>query len=138
MVSQVTTQDDRLALVRRLLVADAVLCGAGGLVLVVGAGPVARFTEVNSSPAFRALGAVLVGWAGLVRRIASRLEQDTRPALIVPALNVAWVIAVIGLLAGRWLPLSAGGRWVAGVVNLVVLDLTLLQVYALRRAGRAR
>ena len=138
MASQVSTRNDPLSLLRRLLIVDAVLSGVCGLVLILGAGPVAGFTGVDAPLAFAALGAILLGWAAVVWRIASRLEQDVRQALIVPILNIAWVVSGGAILAGGWVPLTTGGAWASAIIDLVVLDLALLQFYALRRADRAQ
>ena len=56
-------------------------------------------------------------------------------AAIAVALNIAWVVASLAVIAAGWL--SAAGNWAVGLVADVVLIFAILQAVGLRMGSEA-
>lgn len=121
------------SLARRLLFFDALACATAGIVALVGARPLADFLGVGEALPLALTGGGLVAYAAL---LYWRTRQEAlaagllRTAIVV---NTIWVVASALLVIENPLALTGGGRWLIGIVAALVADLTLAQVYALRR-----
>jgi hypothetical protein len=125
----------RDGLLRLALRADAVLSAAAGAVFLLAAGPLSGELGLSTG-ALRLLGALFVGYGGLVWLIAAQARINRRLAWVVVAGNTAWaVVSVIALIAG-WLPLTAAGVVVAVLLALTTSVLADLQYLGLRRTAR--
>jgi hypothetical protein len=118
---------------RRVLVADATISGATGVLMIVGAGALEPWLGV---PAWllRTAGIALLPFAALVGLAATRASLPRSAVLAVIALNVLWAIECLVVLATGWLdPTRFGIAFiVAQAVTVVVL--AELQWVGLRRA----
>jgi hypothetical protein len=78
------------------------------------------------------VGGALLGWAAFVFLNARREKPNRRDTWLTIAGDLAWVVGAGAIIL---IPdsLSAGGKWVLGIVSLAVLDFAVLQWLALRR-----
>ena len=117
---------------RRALLADAILSGATGLMMIAGAHALG---DLLALPAIllRAAGMLLVPYVAFVLFVATR-EVIARPAVAaIIAINLVWAAASIGLLFTGWVaPNVLGHVFVAGQA-VIVAALGELQYVALRR-----
>jgi hypothetical protein len=107
---------------RRVLFGDAIFCGLSGLVLAAGSGVISAFLGLEAAPVIPTLGAGLIGYAGFVYFMASRPVFPRQFVLFASLANSALVLAGILLLLTNWFPFSLAGKWIIGLVA-VILDL---------------
>jgi hypothetical protein len=118
---------------RRILTLDALSCAAGGIVVLVGARPLATFLGLGEALPLALLGGVLLGYAAL---LYWRARQEPLPARLlgtVVIINAAWVVASALLVIENPFALTTGGRWLVGIVAALVADLAIIQAITLRR-----
>lgn len=119
---------------RAVLRADALVCGATGLALLVGFRPIGEFMGLGASLPLAILGVGLLPYAAALWW-ASTPETVERRAILVPAvLNVAWVLASAAIIAGGAPALTTGGKWAVALLADVVALLAIAQFALLRRA----
>ena len=116
---------------RGVLVADAVISGSTGVLLLTGAGVVGPLLGIPE-PLLRYAGIVLVPFAAYVYRLSTR-PVSRGAVLAVIAMNGLWVTASFALLAaGGIAPTALGTAFVVGQA-LVVAIFAELQYAGLRR-----
>jgi hypothetical protein len=121
---------------RRALVADAVISGSTGLLMLAGAGFLETWLGVPAA-LLRYAGLVLLPFAGLVG-VLSRSERPSRTAVwLVIGLNAAWVAGSVLLLVSGQLSPSALGTAFILVQALAVAVFAEMQYMGLRKAGAA-
>lgn len=54
--------------------------------------------------------------------------------VLLPLVNIVWVLASAVVLIGGLLPLTTTGFWIELVTALVVADIAIVQLVGLRRA----
>ncbi|NND84478.1 MAG: hypothetical protein HKN46_04955 [Acidimicrobiia bacterium] len=110
--------------------AFSLLSGAG---LLLGA---LALDELLGVPAgwLAALGAGVVAFGLLVRKLSEPDTVARNPALFVIAADVSWVIGTGVILLAFPDLLSEVGRWVFGIIGVFVLDFALLQTLGLKDA----
>jgi hypothetical protein len=117
---------------RSLLLIDAATCATLGLVLDLGAAPIAALTGLPAGLLLYA-GLALLPIAAFLALIALRPALQPIGARLAIAGNTAWVAASLALLASSWgAPNGLGVAFVL-VQALAVAGLTLLELAALRR-----
>lgn len=121
---------------RNVLLADALISGATGLLLVLGAGLV---TEVLGLPVtlLRFTGLSLLPFASLVAWLATREALPRAAVWAVIAFNAAWAIDSILLLLSGWVAPTALGLVFTIIQASAVLVLAELQYLGLRRSAPA-
>ena len=121
---------------RNVLLADALISGATGLLLVLGAGLV---TEVLGLPVtlLRLTGLSLLPFASLVAWLATREAPPRAAVWAVIAFNAAWAIDSILLLLSGWVAPTALGLVFTIIQASAVLVLAELQYLGLRRSAPA-
>lgn len=132
MTAQTYPQTVRSSLLRRTILADAVVCGLGGIALLAGAGPLAAALGIPWA-ALLGVGLVLPPYAALLWRIGTRptITRGTAWALI--AVNLLWVVESVALLAFGWLPLTPAGWWTVALVALGVAGFAEAEYLGLRQ-----
>lgn len=106
---------------RRALNANAAFSAASGLLLALGAVPVARFLGIAPYAwGVAAVGLGLLGFAAEVARQARRKPVDARRVGAICAADLAWVVASRALLAGWPELLSLAGRIAVAAVAIAV------------------
>lgn len=121
---------------RRILLADAVVSGSTG-VLLLAAAPVLERLLALPAPLLRYAGFSLLPFAALVLVLAKRDVLPRGGVWTVIALNAAWVVASAALLVvGGVAPNGLGYAFVI-VQALAVAALAEMQYMGLRRAATA-
>ena len=131
-------------LLRRTLWGNAALSVSSGAVLAAFAGPFARLAThtpvqvlgLDLAIVLELLGVGFVAFGALCAWVASRPEMPMGWARTIFALDTAWVVISVVLLA---LPASWTTAGFAGivVVALIVADLAILEYFGLRRISTA-
>ena len=117
---------------RGILVADALISGGTGVLLLAGAGVVGPLLGIPDA-LLRYAGIILVPFAACVYFLSTRPESR-RAVLTVVALNGLWVAGSLALLAaGGIAPTTLGTAFVLGQA-VVVAIFAELQYAGLRRA----
>jgi hypothetical protein len=117
---------------RRILLLDAAVSGAAGLVMALAADPLERWLAVPA-PLLRCAGWPLVPFAAVLLHLARRTALPRGAVITVIALNAAWVAAsVLVLLAGVIQPAPLGYAFVVGQA-LAVAALAEMETVGLRR-----
>ena len=119
-------------LLRRALMADGVISGLSGVLMVAAPAPIGAL--IGASPAVIALvGLLLVAYGVMLVRNARRDHPRREEAGLAVALNVAWVIGTAAVVAAGWL--TREGNYAALFVADVVLVFAILEGIALRRTA---
>jgi hypothetical protein len=117
---------------RRAILADAVLSGATGLLMIVGAGFLAELLAIPAS-VLLAAGLILVPYVAFVVYVGTRPNIPRGGVSLIVGANAVWTVASIALLvAGLISPNLLGYAFVIGQAAVVAL-LGELQYIGLRR-----
>jgi hypothetical protein len=130
MATQTTTRWASGHLLQLVMRTNAVVTATTGLVMLIGAAPLARFLGVAAPPAIAAVGMGLLLYIPVLLWMAGRTPQDRRMGLVAAALDGLWVAGSLALILTDMLPLTPEGRWLIGAVADVVLVFALAQLYA--------
>lgn len=126
-----TTRLEPTRFLRLAMLADAVASGACGLLLSLGAGPLAGPFGLAEA-LLRGVGLFFLAWAALVCWLGLSAAPARSAVWLVVALNLAWVAeSLLGLALLAPAPLGAG--FIAAQAA-AVLVLAVAQAAALRRA----
>ena len=129
-----TVSSEREGFLQRVLLADAVVCGAGGLALLAAAGPLED--QLGLSVTFlRSVGAILIPYAAVLLFMATRDTISRRGAWAVVAVNILWAVDSVVLLLTGWVdPTTVGTVFVIGQAAIVAV-FAELQIKGLRRGA---
>ena len=123
----------RSSFLRRILLIDAAVSGAAGLVMALGAEPLERWLAVPA-PLLRYAGWPLLPFAAALVYLARRPALPRGAVVTVIALNGAWVAAsVLVLAAGAIQPAPLGYAFVVGQA-VAVAALAEMETVGLRKA----
>ena len=119
---------------RRVLLADAVMSGAAGLLMLLGAG---LLTEMLDLPAalLRTAGLILLPYAAFVVYVANRSQRAMVWAVIL--INALWTIDSVVLLLSGWVAPNALGYAFVLVQAVAVAVFAELEYVGLRRSEAA-
>ena len=118
--------------VRRLLMADALISGVTGILMIVAAGVLEPLLNIPA-PLMRTAGVALLPFAAMVLYFARPASLTRAKVWTVIALNFAWVVAsVVVLMTGVIDPTVLGTVFVLSQA-VVVAGLAELQFVGLRR-----
>lgn len=117
---------------RFALLADAVASGATALMMVAGADLLTGLLGLPVS-VMRYAGLVLVPYVAFVAFIGTRQHISHGAVKAIVAMNIAWVLASVGLLAGGFVAPTALGYAFVIFQAVVVGVFAELQVIGLRR-----
>ena len=124
------------SLLKRALMANAVFSVLSGMATVILGARFADFMSVNRV----LLGVVGVGVFGfgiVVLIVARRDPIDLKAASWVVLADGSWVMIAIVLIVGLPTAMSGGGRWLFGVVSVVVAGLGVGQMIGIRGLRQA-
>jgi hypothetical protein len=117
-----------------VLLADAVVSGAAGILMIAGAGILGPLLELPESLLFWA-GIVLVPYVALLLVLARRASTSRLLPMDVVLINGLWVAASFGiLLSGAIAPNMLGAAFVV-IQALAVAALGVLQLAGLKGAA---
>jgi hypothetical protein len=120
---------------RRVLVADAVISGATGVMLALGADPIAPLTGLPVA-LLRYAGVSLLPFAAIVAVVAMRASISAPAVWAIIVYNALWAIdSLVLLVSGHVAPTALGYAFVIAQALAVGL-LAELQYFGLRRAAR--
>ena len=121
-------------LLRRTLLADAVVCGSAGILLTLAAGPLADQLDLPTS-LLRIAGIGLLPWTAIVLSVATRASIRRRGVWVIIGVNALWAAASLLLLGTGWVDPSSLG--VAFIVTqaLIVTAFASVQTFGLRQAA---
>jgi hypothetical protein len=119
---------------RHALLADAVISGAAGLLMALGAGLLEGLLGVPAA-LLRYAGVVLIPFAVLVGYLGTRASFPPAAVWAVIAANALWVAGSIVLLASGWIAPTALGYAFIIVQALAVGIFGELQYAGLRRSA---
>jgi hypothetical protein len=126
----------KLLTLRRVLLLDAAVSGATGLLMLASAGLLGRLLGVPDE-LLRWAGASLVPFAAFVAFVATRQHIAARTVHAVMALNAAWVLASVAvLLTGAVAPNGLGVGFIL-FQAAVVAAFVEMQYLGLRRTREA-
>jgi hypothetical protein len=117
---------------RRALLADAVISGATGLLMLTGASLLETWLGVPAA-LMRVAGVVLLPFAGLVVYLSKRSQISRSGVWTVIALNVAWVAGSVLLLVSRSIEPTTLGIAFIGAQSLAVAFFAEVQYVGLRK-----
>jgi hypothetical protein len=118
--------------VRRILVADALISGATGLLMLAGSGLLEGLLGVPSA-LLRYAGATLLPFALAVAWLARRDELSTAGVWAVIAANALWAVDSVVLLFTGWVAPTALGYGFILFQAIAVAGFAELQYVGLRR-----
>jgi len=122
-------------LLRTTLTVNALATAASGVTLGLGAVPLAPVFGLPAPLPLAVFGAALVGFAFYVWRVR-REPVDLAQARAVFVMDVAYVIASVGLIVGWPQALSSLGRVGVALMADVVAVFAFFEFVGLRRASR--
>ena len=123
--------DSTDSLLRFAMRADATLCAALGLLVAMAADPLSKLSGLPSTAEW-ATGAGLVAYGALLYMLAA-VGDIRRVGIGVVAANVAFVAAVVTVLAAGCLPLTALGVVMTLAIAAATLAFAYLQYLGVRR-----
>ena len=121
---------------RKVLLLDAVVSGAAGAMMAAGAGLLGPLLGLPAGLLFWA-GLALLTWTALLYALARRESVSRLVLLDVVLVNVAWVLASLGILAFGLVEPNALGVVYVVAQALAVALFAALQAAALRQAREA-
>ncbi|MBY0511797.1 MAG: hypothetical protein K2P94_16785 [Rhodospirillaceae bacterium] len=116
---------------RRILLLDAAICVATGLVMATGAATVSQLTQLPSA-LLSVAGASLFPIALFMALVATRRPIPSAGAWLVILGNAGWVIGSLALLTGT-VPFNALGAAFVLTQALAVAGLAVLETIAVRK-----
>ncbi|WP_439579964.1 hypothetical protein [Elioraea sp.] len=119
---------------RAALALDAVASGAAGVVMLAGAGMLAKLLGLPAT-LLTVAGAVLLPFALAVGLLARQTHPSRGLAWAVVGVNEAWVVASVVLLLSGWVAPSTLGVAFVLAQAAVVAVFAVLQALALRRGA---
>ncbi|HSC26793.1 MAG TPA: hypothetical protein VLD67_05940 [Vicinamibacterales bacterium] len=121
----------RALTLRRLLLADAAISGATGILMLLGAGLLSSLLDLPAS-LVRYAGLVLIPFALTVLYWSSPERLSRGRVRTVIALNLAWVAGSVLVLIAGWIDPNVLGAAFVIVQAVVVMVLAELQYTGLR------
>jgi hypothetical protein len=118
---------------RRAIQGNGAFSLTSGLVLALGAKPIAAFMGLGATAVFVTLGIVLLIYGADLFWVASKAEIDRRLAWTAVILDILWIAGSYLLLLAGWLPLTVAGKWTIVLLAEVVSIFAIWQYVGLRR-----
>jgi hypothetical protein len=118
---------------RRVLYADHTVSGLSGLALLLGSRPIARFLGLDNPIWVLEIGGLLILYSAGLYLAARQAVPNRRLVWAAIALNAAWVLASLVIVATPWVPLTTAGKWAVLFVADVVAAFGVLEFVGLRR-----
>lgn len=119
---------------RRVLLADAVMSGAAGLLMVLGAGLLPELLDLPAA-LLRTAGVILLPYAAFVVYVANRSQRPMVWAVIL--INALWTIDSVVLLLSGWIAPNALGYAFVLAQAVAVAVFAEFEYVGLRRSEAA-
>jgi hypothetical protein len=134
MATQIVALSMDARLLRRALRGNATFSAISGIAFLADGGPIAAFLGLKSPTSIVVLGVALLLFAAGLFWDTAQASINKRNARIIIALDVAWVIGSIALIALDPIGLTSAGKWAILVVADIVAALAVVEYVGLRRA----
>ena len=125
---------DQFKTLRRAIKGNGVFSLTSGLVLALGAKPVAAFMGAGTTAVYLILGIALIIFGVDLLWVASKDAIDRLLAWTAVILDIIWVVASYTLLLAGWLPLTTTGNWTVALLAEAVTVFAIWQTIGLRRS----
>ena len=125
---------DRFKMLRLALRGNGAFSLVSGLILAVGARPIALFMGAGSTAVYLILGIALIIFGLDLFWVAAKDVIDRRLAWTAVILDIIWVVASYTLLLGGWLSLAPAGNWTIALLAEAVAVFAIWQIIGLRRS----
>ncbi|TFW02521.1 hypothetical protein E4K72_13355 [Oxalobacteraceae bacterium OM1] len=119
---------------RNVLLVDAATCVASGLLMSLGAAPLAALLELPEVP-LREAGLILLPFAAFVAFTATRERIPRGLVWCVIAANAMWTLDSIALLLSGWVSPNGLGTAFVLMQAIAVAALAELEFFGLKRAS---
>jgi hypothetical protein len=126
-------QQDKSALLRNTLKANALASALSGLAFFLGSGVLAPFMGINSPILLGALGVGVMIFAFGVFLVFQETPLNAHKGSLIFVLDVIWVIGSILLLIADPLTLSGEGKWIVLILGDIVGVFAVLEYLGIRR-----
>lgn len=127
-----TTTHTNVLTLKNVLLLDAVLTGANGLVYVVGA--TVLDSQLGPSPAvIVGLGIFMLAYASAAALLGTRRPVSRLAVGLIADGNIVWALASVLVLVFGWLGLTSAGTVWTLMQAALVAGFAALQMMALRR-----
>ncbi|MCU9949092.1 hypothetical protein [Pseudomonas sp. PDM13] len=123
-------------LLRRVLQLDALLSGAAGLLMTLGAGPLSSLLALPVA-LLTGAGLLMLPWCAVLLWLARRETLDRRAVWAVIAVNAVWVVDSLLLLVSGWVQPTLLGQAFVIAQALAVVLFAELQFFGLKRSAEA-
>ncbi len=123
-------------LLRRALLADAVISGATGVLMAAGASLLSDLLQLPE-PLLRFAGLALLPFAAFVAAVAMRGRLPRAAAWTVVLINALWALDSVAILVAGWVAPNLFGAGFVLAQAAVVAGLAALQIKGLRGEVRA-
>ena len=120
-------------LIRRILYANAIFSGVSGILFVLASNRIAKFIGLDVSLPILVIGIGLIGYATLIYSNASHAEISPSFVLIAIIGDTSWVLLSILLLITGWVSFSMEGKWLVGIIAVIVDIFATLQFLEWRK-----
>ena len=122
-------------LLRRALLADAMLTGITGIALVLAAGPLGAFLALPAA-ALRIAGAIFIPFAAFAGWLGTRPRVNRHLVFALIALNALWAVDSVLLLLTGWVETTALGECFVIGQALFTAVIAEVEFLGLRRSTR--
>jgi hypothetical protein len=126
--------NDKTTFLRRTLIADAVISGTTGLLMLFAAEQLSRLLHVPAE-LLRAAGASLIPFVAFLAYVFTRPVLPRLPVWMIIALNAAWIVASVTVLFLDSIDPNGLGIAFIVVQAIAVAVFTELQYMGLSRAS---
>lgn len=123
-------------LLRRVLQLDALLSGAAGLLMTLGAGPLSSLLALPVA-LLTGAGLLMLPWCAVLLWLSRRETLDRRAVWAVIAVNAVWVVDSLLLLVSGWVQPTLLGQAFVIAQALAVVLFAELQFFGLKRSAEA-
>ncbi|MBT3313875.1 MAG: hypothetical protein HN390_04600 [Anaerolineae bacterium] len=115
--------------VRPILYANAIFCGVSGLIFAIASKSVSAFLGLDASGIILALGIGLIIYAEFIYIFAKRPAILRNFVLFAIIADSLWVLGSILLLITNWVPFTVQGKWLIGIIAIIVDIFAALQFF---------
>ena len=129
MATSTTSRNADFRLLRRTLQENSIFSGICGAAFLIGAGPITTFLGLSTPVILLVLGPVILVTAVVLFRLAVSSALDAKTGLLFAFIDAAWVVVSVLLLVFEWVPFTAGGKWIVGLVAVIVGMFACLEFY---------
>jgi hypothetical protein len=118
---------------RSALRANGIFSAVSSILLIVLALPLSILTGIQPPVILVIVGLLVLPFAVLLLWATSRPTIDRRLAGATIVLDAIWVMASIAILIIGWPPLTTAGKWLVGILALIVANFAIWQSVGLMR-----